>query len=722
MFARRVFEMLASNTVVLSNYSRGVRLLFGDLVICSDSSDELQRQLDAVLTSDLQRKKFKLQGLRSVLSQHTYEQRLKYILDKLKISNASAFSKEHILVIAKGETSEEIKQIVESFNNQANPNKTLLLLTAEEIQSAANIICCNDIEALESAIAEIEFSHITFFKASDYYGKHYLDDMVQSYSYLKHYDYVPVTKDSYYAYDGGLVEQSGTEYQFVEEFVVARTLYTKAYFLELINSIKISELLEYGVVQAKAFSIDCLSYLENGVSADVESVSTLCDDFVVDAGVSLESHLLPIAESIQFEKPAKPVDKVISFDKALIESTLRKEISFKEDQDGISFDSKLKPELHRLITLTQPFEIAEWNRIQLKLDTSYQGDVLFVFEFLDKDQKQLSHISVAPAELVALAIPELCVYGRMCVRIKGQGIVRFSHAVQVTLDSIKEVVLSQSYDNSEIVSFSKDDIDSQLVRPKSKQIVIKKHSSGLEIRSTLESDKHAYLYFRDVFKREEVNLLTNSVYETLATVNDCDFRTVFLFLDKNKEKLAHTIIPADGFSHAMAIPEDCEYIRIGFKITGTGKADVKEINIGELRERVNNFVGKSDTLVLAKQYPAYDDLYKYGFLHSRVRAYKNAGQLVDMFKIAGKDGSFGFSEFESIDLFTGDADNLREALASGQFKHVLVHILDRNMWSILEEFIDDIQITVWVHGSEAQVWQRRAYELEGLPANEVTRN
>ena len=33
MFARRVFELLGSNTITISNFSRGVRLLFGDLVI-----------------------------------------------------------------------------------------------------------------------------------------------------------------------------------------------------------------------------------------------------------------------------------------------------------------------------------------------------------------------------------------------------------------------------------------------------------------------------------------------------------------------------------------------------------------------------------------------------------------------------------------------------------------------------------------------------------------
>ena len=45
MFARRVFELLASRTMVVSNYSQGVRLFFGDLVISSDSKSEIAEKL-----------------------------------------------------------------------------------------------------------------------------------------------------------------------------------------------------------------------------------------------------------------------------------------------------------------------------------------------------------------------------------------------------------------------------------------------------------------------------------------------------------------------------------------------------------------------------------------------------------------------------------------------------------------------------------------------------
>ena len=72
MFARRVFELLASNTITISNFSRGVRLLFGDLVVTSDSGHEIVRRLNKVADNEAQSRKLRLAALRKVMSEHTY--------------------------------------------------------------------------------------------------------------------------------------------------------------------------------------------------------------------------------------------------------------------------------------------------------------------------------------------------------------------------------------------------------------------------------------------------------------------------------------------------------------------------------------------------------------------------------------------------------------------------------------------------------------------------
>ena len=49
MFARRVPELLASNTLAVSNYSRAVRMMFGDLVVATDNAAELETRLRRLL-------------------------------------------------------------------------------------------------------------------------------------------------------------------------------------------------------------------------------------------------------------------------------------------------------------------------------------------------------------------------------------------------------------------------------------------------------------------------------------------------------------------------------------------------------------------------------------------------------------------------------------------------------------------------------------------------
>ena len=76
MFARRVFELMSSNTLVLSNYSKGMQELFGDNVIFIDNSNPID------LSNDFKKRTF---CLYEVLRYHTYSARFIQILNTLKI-------------------------------------------------------------------------------------------------------------------------------------------------------------------------------------------------------------------------------------------------------------------------------------------------------------------------------------------------------------------------------------------------------------------------------------------------------------------------------------------------------------------------------------------------------------------------------------------------------------------------------------------------------------
>ncbi|MBE0500737.1 MAG: methyltransferase domain-containing protein, partial [Desulfuromonadales bacterium] len=135
MFARRVYELLASNTITVSNFSRGVRLLFGDLVVTTDNGSEQVRRLKALTADDLNARKFRLAALRKVMQEHTYGQRLAYVASKLSGQKIESLLPK-IAVLARAMTRSEITKILANFTRQSYQHATLHLVADKGLFSA----------------------------------------------------------------------------------------------------------------------------------------------------------------------------------------------------------------------------------------------------------------------------------------------------------------------------------------------------------------------------------------------------------------------------------------------------------------------------------------------------------------------------------------------------------------------------------------------------------
>ncbi len=242
----------------------------------------------------------------------------------------------------------------------------------------------------------------------------------------------------------------------------------------------------------------------------------------------------------------------------------------------------------------------------------------------------------------------------------------------------------------------------------------------LHISVNLPEGKHRYIYLDRAFARAEVNLETNSRFQLLCEHDgSLEVRTVFEFFDDGQRKLSHAMNKA-GDAYSLPIPARCTTVRIGLRLVGSGTLRIRRLVLADLRERPTAFLGTSRTLVLLKQYPDYDDLYKYGFVHSRVRAYMRAHVQTDVFRYSPEEPC-SFREFEDVDVTHGDRDLLELALGSGACDHVLVHLMDRSMWEVLSRHLDKVRVTVWVHGAEIQSWQRRSFEFERMDPAEIDR-
>ncbi|QBJ78605.1 glycosyltransferase [Aquitalea sp. USM4] len=132
MFARRVFELMSSNTLVVSNFSQGTNNLFGDLIVYPDVEPGRLRSL-----SDSQINNLRQRALDLVLSEHTYKNRWNTILNKIGFSCVER--EVSITVAVKVNDRLEARKAVAWYqlNQVYLPGSRLLLIASESMSCIA---------------------------------------------------------------------------------------------------------------------------------------------------------------------------------------------------------------------------------------------------------------------------------------------------------------------------------------------------------------------------------------------------------------------------------------------------------------------------------------------------------------------------------------------------------------------------------------------------------
>ena len=188
MFARRAFELLASNTVTVGNYSKGMKYFLGDLTISADNKSEILQQLERVASTDLSERKYKLLGLRRVLEQHTYEERLGRILSKVFTDYPAPSRDKHVGVVAVVSQEDELKNVLENYNRQQYKDKRLYIIRSDESVKIPDGVAEQIIDAKKLGKQKLEklfkgVQYIATFDPTMFYGKFYLTDLALATTY-----------------------------------------------------------------------------------------------------------------------------------------------------------------------------------------------------------------------------------------------------------------------------------------------------------------------------------------------------------------------------------------------------------------------------------------------------------------------------------------------------------------------------------------------------------
>ncbi|MEI7453785.1 MAG: glycosyltransferase [Actinomycetes bacterium] len=224
------------------------------------------------------------------------------------------------------------------------------------------------------------------------------------------------------------------------------------------------------------------------------------------------------------------------------------------------------------------------------------------------------------------------------------------------------------------------------------------------VGSTLPDGKHEYLYATVDHSPEELGF-TDQVKVYLDVTPGLNIQLVIQFLDAQKQKISHVIQQANRNQEA-AIPSGTDRIRFGLRFYAGGNAEIKGLVLGHRNLQPTEIIGQAEHLLLTNHYPSYNDLYRNGFVHTRVRAYQARAVRCDVFRLRS-DEAVSYHEFEDVNVVTGSQEVLHQMLYSGRYKRVLVHFLNEAMWQVLQHHIERIKIFVWVHGAEIQPLHRR---------------
>ncbi len=255
MFPRRVLEILASSTCVLSGYCKGIENMLGsDIVPMSSSPQETQLLLKKLLENKELRDRLAHRGLRKVMREYTCEQRLDYILRTMGIGQGNdGAEKKGVSIITCTNKLIFMENIFTNYDRQQYEDKELIIVLnndrldlrewKDEAKKHMNVSVFQVAEdeplgtCLNFAVDKASLAYIAKFDDDDYYALSYLEDLMLAFDYSNAHI---VGKGTHYVYfertGASALRNPGNEHQYTR-WVAGGTMVIER---EVFNEVKFS--------------------------------------------------------------------------------------------------------------------------------------------------------------------------------------------------------------------------------------------------------------------------------------------------------------------------------------------------------------------------------------------------------------------------------------------------------------------------------------------------
>ena len=231
MFSRRVFEGLACATPVVSTRSVGVKQMLGDYVFLDEGDEMLEETFRKLLTDDAFYEDVAMGGMRHVLKNHTYTQRLAQVVSTIGLPYRVDHPK--VALVAFVRSAEEMNRVVDTFRAQDYEHKHLVVFL-DKFEGHLDVYEAYNTEDISTfmlsylpqynALSEIMdgFDWMAYIQAADYYGPSYISDYMLATRYA---EANILTKEDYFTWNDTLekVDSDGT-YRYVFDATPSRSI------------------------------------------------------------------------------------------------------------------------------------------------------------------------------------------------------------------------------------------------------------------------------------------------------------------------------------------------------------------------------------------------------------------------------------------------------------------------------------------------------------------
>ena len=273
MFSRRVFELLACGTPVISTHSKGIVELLGeDIVFLTESEADTRKHLEKLLNDRDAWRRASIRGIRKVLTDHTYHNRMQYVLERLEIRQPR-IGLPSFAVAAMVRTPDQVQRLAEMVQHQSVlPSDVLLLIDGKFSEQAIRplrdtrvrtvTIFTDRADPFRNCLEATQADYVAIMDPRDYYAPNYLQDYAVAAGYA---DAPVLGKHTYFAAqsDQGAPEELCPGYEF--RYVGSVPCATAAFSRTGARPVQLERGLTTRVLRSngeKILSLDCMNYLQ----------------------------------------------------------------------------------------------------------------------------------------------------------------------------------------------------------------------------------------------------------------------------------------------------------------------------------------------------------------------------------------------------------------------------------------------------------------------------